>query len=59
MQRVQYRVLPTRQLCRAQKTLLPSEGDDGEQQSATPGHAKSAIGAANMCGVWYKVRLYG
>lgn len=59
MQRVQYRVLPTRQLRRAQETLLPSEGDDGEQQSSAPGHAESTAGAVDLRGVRHQVRLHG
>lgn len=59
MQRVQHRVLSTRELCRAQETLLPGERDIGQQQSSATWYTLASFGSVNLRRMRNQVRLYG
>lgn len=59
MQRVQHRVLPTRELRRAQEALLSGERDVGQQQSSATRHTLASVGSVNLRRVRNQVRLYG
>lgn len=59
MQGMQHCVLPTRELCRSQEALLPSERDNGEQQSTTSGHTLAASRPVNLRRMWHQIRFHG
>lgn len=59
VQRVQHRVLSTREFCRAQEALLPGERDIGQQQSSATRYTLASFGSVNLRRMRNQVRLYG